>query len=344
VGSGLIFVMSIDGERFMSGTGKSGSQLRELLSIYDGQECSDPRDHIFGILGLTKWAKRRLGWPHLIQPSHVKSVSDCMRDATRVVIQEDRDLSVLLHWDQVGQCPTWAVHWHMHKHIWRNHCWSHIASVSGRSSQDLGLFDLDLMDKGLDLNTLLVKGILISSIRSTAPLLKPIGGETPGFWVTALEEVLRCVMDLSTRTGLAFSPHTIALTLLASVYKDQVCTSETEEFCRFESVVSSVWDELHGQSPEQCLDLLASDIRLWIQFSMICSRSTLFVTEAGQLCVGPERVREGDKIVRLFGLPLSAVLRPKQWWYTFAGVAYIDREFPDIRDTSTLQPEIYEIR
>jgi hypothetical protein len=329
--------------RATSGTGS----LRQLVAQHADQECSDPRDYIFGLLGLTVWTKRRLRWPHLIQPNYMKSVPDCMRDATRVMIQQERDLSVLLHWFQVGQSPTWAVHWHRHRQVssWRHPGWRYVAMFYTPSSLGLGSLDLDLIGKNPDLNVLLVSGLLISVVHSTTPLLTPVVGGLTLSWID-FERVLQQIMDLSTRTGFEFSTRTIALTLMAHIHEDQVSTStpETEGFRRLLFVVNKIWDGLRGQRPEQCPDLLLSDHPIYSQIDNLCHKSKFFVTEAGQLCVGPEGVQKGDKIVQLFGLKLTALLRPEQSWYTFAGVAYIDKEFPDVQDTNTRPPGIYEIR
>ena len=337
---GLDLITAVVSQRNSSGSGQSSVRLRRLVECLEDQECSDPRDHIFGLLGLTIWAKRRLRLSHLIQPNYTKPVSDCMRDATRVMIQEDRNLGVLVHWRQVGQSPTWAVHWHKHKLNNPMPFTPRVYGASEQSSRDPGLIDLDLMEKTSDLNILLVKGHLINFVLSTTPALLKTNSRHPTSW-SAIEEVLRHIIDLSTRTGFEFSPHTIALTLIASTYEHEVCTSETEEFCRFECMVSNVWSDLHGRGHEQSLDFLETDQMLWFHFVCVCHNSRLFVTEAGQLCVGPAEVEEGDRIVRLFSVPLPVVLRPEQSWFTWRGMAYIDREFPEVHD---IVPEILEIR
>lgn len=94
---GLSLTRSVRIESAYSGTGKAGSSLLQLVTQHVEQECTDPRDYIFGLLGLTLWANRRLRFPDLIQPSYVKPVSDCMRDATRVMLQQEGNLSALLH-------------------------------------------------------------------------------------------------------------------------------------------------------------------------------------------------------------------------------------------------------
>jgi hypothetical protein len=322
--------------------------LQSLVARNIDQKCSDPRDYVFGVLGLTAWAEGRMRWPRLIQPNYVKSVSDCMRDATRVMIQQGCSLETLLHWCQVGQSPTWAVHWHRYRQIdfLPRPTWPDVASFSAPRSLDSGLLDLDRMEGCSDLDILLLRGHSISLVQSTTPLLVVYSDYSAGYprsWSTVLENLLRHLMDLSTRTGFEFSPHTITLTILLSVFEYQVCSSETEGFCRLKSMVINVWRVLHGQNPEQCLDFLQSD-RMIYDHCARCHNSRMFLTEAGQLCVGPAGVQEGDKIVQLFGLPLPALLRPEQSWFTWAGAAYIDVEFPDVQDTSTLPPEVYEIR
>jgi hypothetical protein len=341
---GLHLTLRIRAERACSHLKKYAS-LRPLVADHIDQACSDPRDHIYGLLGLTVWTKRRQRWPYLIQPNYMKSVSDCMRDATRVMIQEMRNLSALLHWCQVGQSPTWAVHWHSHKHIdiLQRPVWSHVPITSTPISLDPRLFDLDLMEKNPGLNALLVKGLPISLVHSTTSTLTVDAPDEPFSWST-LEGVLRLVMDLSTRSGFKFSPRTIALTLILSVHDSQISTPEADGFRRLEDLIRNIWDGLHDQRPEQCLNVLLSDRSIYGHFVCLCNNKKLFVTEAGQLCMGPAEVQEGDKIVHLFGLRLPALLRPEHSWFTFAGVANLDSEFPDVQDTSTLPPEIFEIR
>ena len=348
---GLLLTCTVVSERHALNTNKEGSPLLELVAQNAGQECSDPRDYIFGLLGLTLWARLRLRWPHLLEPNYVKSISDCMRDATRVMILQGCDLSALPHWCQVGQSPTWAIHWHRHRHrhIEYYSPWSRLAKSSEPHSPDLAPLDLDLMDKFPDLNILVLKGHSVSFVHATAPTPTPSGETllTVEIALDMLDEILRCIMDLSTRTRVDLSPRTITLTLMIcrhASFTYQPFLSETEEFRRFESIVSNRWSELHGQTSKNYLDLPKSALQLYSQFFGIYGDVSLFTTQAGQLCLGPGGVREGDKIVQLFGLNLPALLRPEQSWYTFAGVAYLDRDFPDVQDTSTLPPEIYEIR
>jgi hypothetical protein len=105
-----------------------------------------------------------------------------------------------------------------------------------------------------------------------------------------------------------------------------------------------MWDELQDQGSESCLDLPINRRYLFAQFRGVYRVGKLFATPAGQLCVGPEGIEEGDRIVRLFGLHVPVILRPEQTCFTFVGLAYIDMEFPGVPDIGKLSPEIFEIR
>jgi hypothetical protein len=294
----------------------NGSHLLELVSWNVDQDCSDPRDYIFGLLGLTVWSKRRHRFPRLIQPSYVKSVSDCMRDATRVMLQQEGELSALLDWCQVGQSPTWAVHWHRHKEIssYLRPVWSHANKITTLSSLDPVPLDLDLMEENPDLNVLLLAGLPVSIVHlTTSPLIMDddaADGEGPA----ALEIVLRHILDLSIRTGFKFSSRTITLTLMGCGYASSTRITasstqiiESEGFPILEHFVGNLWDEFQGQRSERRLDLGIPISWGFIiaQFSCVYRNCRLFTTRAGQLYVGSgrgPRRRQGCSTLRS-GLP-----------------------------------------
>jgi hypothetical protein len=322
---------------------KNGYRLLELVAQNVNQECSDPRDHIFGLLGLTVWAKSGSKWPHLIRPNYEKSVSDCMRDATRVMLQQEGNLNALLFWCPVQQSPTWAIHWHRHKHIQQRATLHRLVEASKPYSPDPRPLNFDLMNKCPDLSILLLNGHSVSFVYSTRPIRGVGETEMPAQpFLARVAAVIQIITYMSTEHE--FSPRLIALTLMACGHAHQPSLSEMEEFRRLEYEVSNCWDELQGQTPEHYSDLSTGELYILATFHGLFSNGSAFTTSAGQLCIGPAGVQKGDKIVRLFGLDLPAILHPEQSWFTFAGLAYIDLEFQDAQDTSTLAPEIFEIR
>jgi hypothetical protein len=86
--------------------------LRELLLETMPLNCSNDRDKVYALLGLTRWSKRRETIPLEIWPDYTKSVTECMRDATYAVIREDASLECLILRTLTGPKPTWMIPWH----------------------------------------------------------------------------------------------------------------------------------------------------------------------------------------------------------------------------------------
>jgi hypothetical protein len=86
--------------------------LKQLLLETMPLECSDDRDKVYALLGLTRWSKRRETIPLEVWPDYAKSTADCMRDVTSAVIREDTDLDCLLLRTLTGPKPTWMIPWH----------------------------------------------------------------------------------------------------------------------------------------------------------------------------------------------------------------------------------------
>ena len=85
--------------------------LKQLLLETIPLKCSNDRDKVYALLGLTRWSKRRETIPIEVWPDYTKSVRECMRDATCAVIYEDTDLDCLLLRTLTGPKPTWMIPW-----------------------------------------------------------------------------------------------------------------------------------------------------------------------------------------------------------------------------------------
>jgi hypothetical protein len=89
--------------------------LKQLLLETMPLECSDDRDKVYALLGLTRWSKRRETISLEVWPDYTKTVIECMRDATCAVIREDADLDCLILRTLTGPKPTWVIPWHLLK-------------------------------------------------------------------------------------------------------------------------------------------------------------------------------------------------------------------------------------
>lgn len=83
-------------------------------------ECSDPRDHVYGVLGMTN-ANYSFSRDHGMDPCLVvdynKSVMEVFRDVARYIIRRDRYLTILLLGSKYGSSarsdflPSWCPDW-----------------------------------------------------------------------------------------------------------------------------------------------------------------------------------------------------------------------------------------
>lgn len=97
-----------------------GVSLSALVDFSRELNASEPKDKIFGLVSMTTWARWGQPLPKGIQPNYRESLRNCMRSATRVMIEEDKNLDVLL---QVGHrdskvadaddvtWPSWTPVW-----------------------------------------------------------------------------------------------------------------------------------------------------------------------------------------------------------------------------------------
>lgn len=89
--------------------GKRGwicKHLRYLLQLTASHAASDPRDKIYGVLGLLEGNDTKLG----LVPDYSKSYEEVCRDATLHLIQTEESLDVLLEdWQRLRDRPSWAL-------------------------------------------------------------------------------------------------------------------------------------------------------------------------------------------------------------------------------------------
>ncbi|KAK5689673.1 hypothetical protein LTR17_026177 [Elasticomyces elasticus] len=76
-------------------TGHSDADIVAVLTRAASSDCSDPRDHVYGILGMTTTNLTSNRIPHLIVDYH-KSISEVYEDVVRYVMARDQSLDILL--------------------------------------------------------------------------------------------------------------------------------------------------------------------------------------------------------------------------------------------------------
>ena len=97
----------------------SGRNLGLLLKASKQLCAVQPRDHVYGMLGLLSGPDQRRS--PLLDPQYTKPVADVFRDATRYVIEQDSslhtfsDISQRSNLESANQkLPSWAIDWSRH--------------------------------------------------------------------------------------------------------------------------------------------------------------------------------------------------------------------------------------
>ena len=136
--------------------------LYRLVTMTCALRCSDARDQIYGLLGLTRQTHIQLNYE---VPIHM-----CMRDATLAMLEEEGNLEPLIFKNDVpskhagghdNHWPSWAVRWHELSKDWRlrseNH---HKYCVSSDKTMDIDFLAKNhrpevLVARGFSLDTVL---------------------------------------------------------------------------------------------------------------------------------------------------------------------------------------------
>lgn len=303
--------------------------LLPLLVQHQDLDAHDPRDHIFGLLGLYQGAKKSRPLPPLLRPDYERSLTDVCRDATRLALEEQGDLQVLLHLfhrpienDEDRNFPSWIPRWHR---AWDSTIDASRLSYFFRANNGVSMCLLSR-----DPSTLLLKGILISTIRSVA---SPIG-HTDTENVASLHILFESAERLVRQTGGSSSDSVdnarVGHVLIAG--RNNAGQPATEEdgagFSDFAMRVyaGQVPPTLHGlkASPSTGANDIAKTAHFHNAMRRACTNRRLFVTSSGKLGLGPLTMQENDNVCILFGSSWPVVLRRFGRDYRVIGVCYLE--------------------
>jgi hypothetical protein len=75
--------------------GTTRASFCDVLQNCVGFDVTNPRDRVYGIMGLLKWSEKGVAVPKGLQPHYSKSVLEVYRDAIKVNIADVRNLNIL---------------------------------------------------------------------------------------------------------------------------------------------------------------------------------------------------------------------------------------------------------
>lgn len=300
--------------------------LSEILPRGIWLQCSDPRDRVFGILGLFKLSTKQS--PPLVNlaPDYTKSVVDVYSDATRACIGEC-DAPWLL--DLVGyereaentieNLPTWVPSWY---------CGRARFSITGIKSHALQLPNHARLwaSKHWLADTPLVPGSSISRVLSIrAVLLEKVSKHSvvltrsdPDSYFEFVSGAHNLSSNDSTHVSVNLEQLNRLDHVLGAGYKDAKVTRSLAECLRFMcSGVDPDTDDLHdpinnstelsrlddiqsdkpcGISQEEQDALLKEALSKFHHAARHCFGRRAFITRSGLLGIGPKALQDGDVI------------------------------------------------
>ncbi|KAK3675487.1 hypothetical protein LTR78_004570 [Recurvomyces mirabilis] len=318
------------------GSQQAATSPMELLSNLSNFQASDPRDYVYGVYGLYKYFSA--GTSHVLYPDYTKDTVEFFRDATRAALMEDGSLLVFnftgclplvcgadcKYWKQ---CPTWVP------------LWDH-SSGCGRACapQPFKTMNCNGMKGDIiwpaepylwDLNVLSVLGLCVGATKSV------LNGQSPDMY-TSTDDIELCNSIALVLGDMGRCPSEVermtSLTLVAGhdhLVLPMLHDTAKENFKAWRQYLqehgdwppdSAATPWLHGeQGPER------RPLEYNRAFGVALSDRVIFLTEQGQLGLGPMSMSTGDILAILWGCPWPVVLRPLQDSdeFSLVGVAYV---------------------
>ncbi|EPE32089.1 hypothetical protein GLAREA_12171 [Glarea lozoyensis ATCC 20868] len=266
------------------------------LYNYGNQKATDPRDKIFGILGLVN-ADQRL----TMEPNYSIHVEEVYTEATKEISSTENTLTLIMDLAGIGwyralnQLPSWTPDFSVAPQQ-RPLQLDNNRSASGSSKLQL-LFGTD--------NTLQIKGLLIDAVSRIGPLYEDSTFPTLSFWHWYLQTTRdfwkRGENDESFWKALCgFSP-------CSQEGKDTIDNFEGywEQYCS----ATPGWNERTRTSRREIPGFNVDKAKSFTLRILTISRR-MCLTSSGRLGFTPERSQCGDIIAIAFGERYPFVIRP----------------------------------
>jgi len=323
--------------------------LEALLQRTRRFKATDPRDFIFGLLGLAAETQDPKSWPRELIPDYSKSTKDVFRDAARLVIQRTQKLTILSAAENymaeldippdIAAFPSWVPKWHYvdtRTHL----CISCISYVPDEQNI-IQLHDtINNASKGLPveldesapLDVLRLRGFTWDIIklhshsfkfddRIDNPNKRQLKTEIPALWNLA-----KTFYSDEDAAASAFFLTTVAGRISTS---DGTTSAASEPLCHFWAYVHDILfpPSTHNPNTESSHIRIekaqGGDAMRYMQNMLVCNFRRFFITERGFMGLGPRRLLKGDVVVVLLGGSVPFVMRPKGSGYMLLGEAYV---------------------
>ncbi|KAH7072421.1 heterokaryon incompatibility protein-domain-containing protein [Paraphoma chrysanthemicola] len=310
--------------------------LLHTLETYRNFQATDPRDKVYGLLGIL----RNPGVPLPITVDYNKSVVEVYTDVVWAAIEITNDLAILSSAN--GYCPrasdggfpSWVPQWHKVYTVFR--LYPHIRT-NASSGRPLKLISREVCAS----QTIILAGITVDHVVHTSnemsrerPLFGPDDSSKAlllrvahqsernehqdGIGVSEGSQGYRpSVLAVATALTGGMILMDIENNILKFVNKPDTDENDIAQF------LTNFWEYVGDQTSSEVRTQQSQFERL---ARMICHARRIFQTRKGFFGCGPAFMQEGDRIVVLDGATVPYVLRPlneDRQEYAFMGECYI---------------------
>lgn len=305
--------------------------LLTLLQNTQNFNADDPKDHVYGVLGLFRKYSTREKIPDEIVPDYTKPLGEILKDVTRFIIHETEDLRVLhrvthhIGETNVYKVPSWACKWHKRQDraihpspfhlVWRadhGHSWESHNNIGEQKS-----------------DALVTKGITVTSVSGTTEVMWTSRFDSPQKMIEliALAKQLHYLPGVSNEK----SDDVVGATLVGGAHLWREPLLEGQGGTALAAFLNHL-DNHHGLPPalRDVNESTPEEERLASQFRYMtygtASNRRFFRTSSGQAGLGPQTMEAQDVVAILYGCSYPVILRPSNEHkesYEFVGTAYV---------------------
>ncbi|KAK5657875.1 hypothetical protein OQA88_2423 [Cercophora sp. LCS_1] len=313
----------------------SGYTSKALCFTYElhrarWQLASDPRDHIFALLGHPA-AEKGPDAPFVPQANYTKPVEQVFLDFTVNMLQRGDTLMILNtvqhENDQLSQhrrsLPTWVTQWdsqnHLHNLLGDDTC---VYNPSGNTNSSLSFDDGNRI--------LIIDGLIIDTITQTTPPLQTADITLSSTTILDIWESVPESFKGGLNTDAAYpegEPALFAfLETLSAIKgpKGQPPVLKTQRLADGADFLVKAFGEDHAVSDDIRQMAESGNCFKWMEKASGGAKCRTFArSQAGYYALCPPATRRGDKLCLLFGGKTMFCLRPDGDEYRFVGECYV---------------------
>ena len=303
-----------------------GQDLLDILSRTREFRAFEPRDRIYGVLGLYRRRDILQPLPKLIAPDYGEPLDSVVRDAASFVIDEQHGLGILRevsHQDRMlsaGGPPTWVPRWDRPTDKWdpvplplRFNC-----LVVSDDCQRIAITNV----RSIRPELLVARGWIVDTISHTFPTF-----DWDTDW-TAVKKRLRDIEVACVTDGLC-SYNALAMTLTTATDHQGLAMSA--------ATASKGYAALRALPKQRSVKLLGATmtwgslpeegpaLEYYMALGNACCHRRVMLTASGRSVVGPKVAERRDLVAVLWGCKWPVILRPRSRSseYMCIGVAYV---------------------